>query len=114
MRQVLVVLHADDLADPSSFRNLRLGQITASTLHKLARRYADKPFTLRSIRDEVLRTPNNAIARRFIEELPRYENITEHPARLHCGGRPATEDALAGAATVASAFIGAPTAAGHR
>jgi hypothetical protein len=92
----------------------RLGQTTASTLQKLVRRYADNPFTLRSIRDEVLKTRNNAITRRFIEELLRYGYITEHPERLHSGGRPATQYAVAGAARLASAFVPAASSARRR
>lgn len=92
----------------------RLGQSTGSTLHKLVRRYAEKPFTLRSIRDEILKTRNNAITRRFIEELLRYGYITEHPERLHSGGRPATQYAVAGAARLASAFVPAASSTRRR
>ena len=91
-----------------------LGQATASTLHKLVRRHADEPFTLRTARDEILRTRNNAIARRFLEDLLRYGYITEHPERLQSGGRPAIQYTIASAAKLASAFVPAASSARRR
>jgi hypothetical protein len=80
-------------------------QVQTTTLHKLVHRYGDKPFALRAVRDEVLKTRNNSIARRFIEELLRYGYIIEYPERLQSGGRPATQYAIAGAARLASALL---------
>lgn len=83
----------------------RLGAATVAALHKLVQRYAEEPFTLRAVRDEVLETRNNTVARRFLEQLLRYGYATEHPDRLPSGGRPATQYAIAGAAKLAGALL---------
>lgn len=83
----------------------RLGPNSAATLLKLVRRVAEKPFTQRAVRDEILKTRNNANARRLVEELLRYGYITEHTERHHSGGRPATQYTIAGAAKLACAFL---------
>lgn len=80
----------------------RLGKSPVVLLQKLARRYAGKPFTLRSLRDEIMKSRNNAAARRFLEELLRFGYVTEHPERLQSGGRPAAQYVIAGAAKLAT------------
>ncbi len=82
----------------------RLGKASVALLHKLARRHADKPFTLRAVRDEVMKGRNNAAARRLIEELMRFGYVTEHPERLQSGGRPAGQYVIAGAAKLAASL----------
>lgn len=82
----------------------RLGKDPVVQLQKLAHRHADRPFTLRAVRDEILKTRNNAAARRFLEELLRFGYITEHPERLQSGGRPAAQYVIAGAAKLATSL----------
>lgn len=82
----------------------RLGKTPLALLQKLARRYADKPFTLRAVRDEIIKGRNNAAARRFLEELLRFGYVTEHPERLQSGGRPAAQYVIAGAAKLATSL----------
>lgn len=87
----------------------RLGKGSVVLLQKLARRQADKPFTLRAVRDNIMKSRNNAAARRFLEELLRFGYVTEHPERLQSGGRPATQYLIAGAAKLATS-LGEPPA----
>lgn len=82
----------------------RLGKSSVAQLQKLARSYAGRPFTLRALRDEIMKGRNNAAARRFLEELLRYGYVKEHPERLQSGGRPAAQYVLAGAAKLASSL----------
>ncbi|MGB6488544.1 MAG: hypothetical protein WBE91_16825 [Steroidobacteraceae bacterium] len=82
----------------------RLGKSSAALLPKLARSHAHKPFTLRALRDEIMKGRNNAAARRFLEELLRFGYIREHPERLQSGGRPAAQYVLAGAAKLATSL----------
>lgn len=88
----------------------RLGSSAARRLHELVRRYADEPFTLRALRDEIMKSRNNASARRFLEDLLRFGYATEHPDRQHSGGRPAAQYVVAGAAKLASAVLPSATA----
>jgi hypothetical protein len=83
----------------------RLGQATAALLGKLVRRYSDKPFTLGAVRADVLKTRNNLMARRFVEDLLRYAYVREHPERLQSGGRPAVQYVVAGAARLAGEIL---------
>ncbi len=82
----------------------RLGKSPVVLLQKLARRHADKPFTLRAVRDEIMKGRNNAAARRFVEELLRFGYVKEHPERLQSGGRPAAQYVIAGAAKLATSL----------
>lgn len=88
----------------------RLGKSAAGALSKLVRRYPEQPFTLRALRDDIMKSRNNTGARRLLDELLRFGYITENPERLQSGGRPATQYTVAGAAKLASAIV--PTATG--
>lgn len=82
----------------------RLGKSSVLHLQTLAQRHPEKPFTLRAIRDEVIKGRNNAAARRFLEDLLRFGYVTEHPERLQSGGRPAAQYVIAGAAKLATSL----------
>lgn len=82
----------------------RLGKSSVALLQKLAQRHADRPFTLRAVRDGIMKGRNSAAARRFLEELLCFGYVTEHPERLQSGGRPAAQYLIAGAAKLATSL----------
>ena len=82
----------------------RLGKSAVALLRKLAHRHGTGPFTLRALRDEIMKGRNNAVARRFLEDLLRFGYVTEHPERLQSGGRPAAQYVVAGAAKLATSL----------
>lgn len=92
----------------------RLGKSAVSLLRAVVQRYPEKPFTLRALRDDIMKSRNNAAARRFLEELLRFGYAIEHPERHHSGGRPAAQYVIAGAAKLASAVLPPANAVARR
>lgn len=76
-------------------------------------RHADTPFTLRTLRDKVMKTRSSVAARRLLGDLLRFGYATEYPERLHSGGRPAAQYMVAGAAKLASALLPGSTTVGR-